>query len=146
MAQSASTTVYGQAQNLGDGFAQLYAELDTKGAPRVLGVSIDGRMLENLPAKTNNYSRCFDKNGNGKIDATGECNGDFELTFPVPQELAGNGTTPFKWVSVNWNPAGHGHPAPPPWAVPHFDFHFYIQSREDVRAIRPGKCSELIDC
>ncbi|MCZ6838612.1 MAG: hypothetical protein O7G13_04990 [Alphaproteobacteria bacterium] len=146
MAQSASTTVYGQAQNLGDGFAQLYAELDANSAPRVLGVSIDGGMLENLPAKTNNYSRCFDKNGNGKIDATGECNGDFELTFPVPQELAGNGTTPFKWVSVNWNPAGHGHPAPPPWEVPHFDFHFYIQSREDVRAIRPGKCSELIDC
>ena len=49
-------------------------------------------------------------------------------------------------MSVNWNPAGHGHPVPPPWAVPHFDFHFYIQARDDVRAIRPGKFSELINC
>ena len=52
-AQSTSMTVYGQAQKLGDGFAQLYAELDTNGAPRVLGVSIDSGMLENLPATPN---------------------------------------------------------------------------------------------
>ncbi len=146
VAQSASTTVYGQAQKMGNGFAQLYAELDANGAPRVLGVSFDSGMLDGLPSEPNTYSRCFDKNGNGKIDATGECNGDFELEFPVPPELARGGNSPFKWVSVNWNPAGHPHPAPPPWAVPHFDFHFYIQSREAVRAIRPGKCSELINC
>ena len=30
--------------------------------------------------------------------------------------------------------------------MPHFDFHFYIEERESVRRIRPGKCSELIDC
>jgi hypothetical protein len=30
--------------------------------------------------------------------------------------------------------------------VPHFDFHFYIMAREAVRQIRPGPCSELIDC
>ena len=140
------STVYGRAQQLGKGFAQLYVDLDAKGAPRTMGVSFTHSALEGLPDKPNNFSRCFDKNGNGKIDATGECNGDFELEFPVPLELAQNGSTPFKWVSVNWNPAGHGHPAPPPWAVPHFDFHFYIQARDDVRAIRPGKCSELINC
>ena len=33
-AQSGST-VYGQAKSLGNGFAQLYAELDAAGAPRV---------------------------------------------------------------------------------------------------------------
>ena len=143
---SASMTVYSQAQKLGDGFAQLYAELDGNGAPRVLGVSFHKGLLENLPTVPNNYSRCFDKNGNGRIDPKGECNGDFELEFPIPRELARNKTTPFQWVSVNWNPMGHPQPAPPPWAVPHFDFHFYIQPRESVRAIRPGKCSELIDC
>jgi hypothetical protein len=143
---SAATTVYGQAQKLGDGFAQIYAELDADGAPRTLGVSFDDGLLDGLPTAPNTYSRCFDKNGNGKIDATGECNGDFELEFLLPDELAQNGSTPFKWVSLNWNPAGHPHPAPPPWAVPHFDFHFYIQAREDVRAIRPGRCSELINC
>ena len=87
-AMAQSMTVYGQAQKLGNGFAQPYAELDAKGAPRVLGISFDGGLLENLPAKMNNYSRCFDKNGNGKIDATGECNGGFELAFPVPSSRA----------------------------------------------------------
>jgi hypothetical protein len=46
---SAAMTVYSQAQKLGDGFAQLYAELDGKGAPRVLGVSFDQGLLKKLP-------------------------------------------------------------------------------------------------
>jgi len=139
-------TIYGEAKQLGNGFAQLYAELDGSGAPRVVGVSFSENMLGGLPNKTNTYSRCFDKNGNGKIDPHGECNGDYELTFQLEGKLAARTKTAFNWVSVNWNPAGHPHPAPPPWAVPHFDFHFYIQDRQSVRAIRPGKCSELIDC
>jgi hypothetical protein len=49
-------------------------------------------------------------------------------------------------VSVNWNPMGHMPPAPPVWASPHFDFHFYIMPREAVRQIRAGPCAELIDC
>ena len=113
-AQSASTTIYGQAKKLGEGFAQLYAQMAADGVPRVLGVSFDTGLLDRLPSEPNTYSRCFDKNGNGRIDAAGECNGDFELEFPVPAELARSGNIPFKWVSVNWNPAGHPHPAPPP--------------------------------
>jgi hypothetical protein len=49
-------------------------------------------------------------------------------------------------MGVNWNPAGHVPPAPPVWAVPHFDFHFYLLSREAIQRIRPGTCGELIDC
>jgi len=139
-----AATLYGEPQQLGDGAANIYAELDAAGAPVVLGVSFDGGLLAGLPEMLNTYSRCFDKNGNGTIDPHGECNGDYELEFAVPQELAG--ITPFSWVSVNWNPMGHPEPAPPPWAVPHFDFHFYIMPREAVRQIRPGPCSELIDC
>jgi hypothetical protein len=41
---------------------------------------------------------------------------------------------------------GHPPPAPPVWAVPHLDFHFYIMERDAVRQIRPGPCSELIHC
>jgi hypothetical protein len=139
-----SGTVHGEAQKLGNGLAQIYAELDAEGAPRVIGVSFDRAMLEGLPEMPNTYSRCFDKNANGRIDGRHECNGDYELAFALPQELAR--TTPFKWVSVNWNPMGHPPPAPPVWAVPHLDFHFYILEREAVRQIRPGPCSELIHC
>ena len=138
--------VYGEPQKLGDGVARVYAELDAEGAPVRLGVTFDPGLLTGLPDMPNTYSRCFDKNGNGKIEPHGECNGDYELAFAVPQALAESGTTPFSWVSVNWNPMGHPEPAPPPWAVPHFDFHFYIMPREAVRQIRPGPCSELIDC
>ena len=82
----------------------------------------------------------------GRIDAHGECNGDYELRFTLPHELAQRANTPFKWVSVNFNPMGHPPPAPPVWAVPHYDFHFYLMAPEAVGQIRPGPCSELIDC
>lgn len=141
-----TTTVYSEARRLGDGFAQVYAELNAEGAPHAIGVVFDQGMLTGLSTVPNTHSRCFDKNGNGRIDAEGECNGDDELVFSLPQELVRPGLTPFTWVSVNWNPAGHPPPAPPVWAEPHFDFHFYIMPREAVEQIRPGPCGELIDC
>ena len=137
-------TLHGEARKLGNGSAQVYTELDAEGAPTVIGVTFDAGMLEGLPTMPNTWSRCFDKNGNGQIDPHGECHGDFELEFPLPQELAG--VTPFTWVSLSWNPMGHTPPAPPVWAVPHLDFHFYIMPREAVRQIRPGPCAELIHC
>ena len=135
-----------EAKKLGDGLAQVFAELDAEGAPRMIGVAFDQAMLERLPDMPNTYSRCFDKNANGRIDAHGECNGDYELRFALPEDLVRRGVTPFRWVSVNWNPMGHPAPAPPVWAVPHFDFHFYIMPEDAVGQIRPGPCSELIDC
>ncbi len=68
-------TFIGEAKQLGNGLAQLYAELDGKGVPQVLGITFSEKMLNGLPNKPNTYSRCFDKNGNGKIDPNGECNG-----------------------------------------------------------------------
>ena len=41
---------------------------------------------------------------------------------------------------------GHPPPAPPVWAVPHHDFHFYIMEQAAVGKLRPGACGELIDC
>ncbi len=143
---ASAETIHDGGQVLGNGSARVYMEFEADGKLRSLGVSFEEAMLEGLPSVPNTYSRCFDKNGNGRIDARGECNGDYELIFLLPDELTSRTDAPFRWNGVNWNPAGHPHPAPPPWAVPHFDFHFYIQEREAVRAIRAGKCSELIDC
>jgi hypothetical protein len=108
-----AATVYGEAKSLGHGFAQVYAELDGAGAPQVIGVRFDPGLLAGLPAMPNTWSRCFDKNGNGRIDPHGECNGDYELRFALPHELTQRANTPFKWVSVNFNPMGHPPPAPP---------------------------------
>ena len=137
--------IYGEPQILGGGAARLYIDLKEDDSPSALGIGFEKGMLEGLPSKPNMYSRCFDKNGNGKVDGH-ECNGDFEMIFPLSNGMVKSAKLPFKWISVNWNPKGHPPPAPPPWAVPHFDFHFYIQDREGVRAIRPGRCSELINC
>ena len=131
---------------MGEGLVQVYADFESNGAPRSLGVRMTASALSMLPEMPNTYSRCFDKNKNGRIDPHGECNGDYEFAFPIPLELAQQGNTAFTWIGVNWNPMGHPLPAPPPWAEPHFDFHFYIQPEQSVRAIRSGPCSELIDC
>ena len=132
-------------QKVGNGWARAYIALDASGNPLALGVSLDKQALEALPGDLNTASRCFDKNGNGKTDID-ECIGDYQFLFSIPQNEAGRAVSPFKWVSLNWNPHGHVPPAPPPWAEPHFDFHFYITARETVEMIRPGSCGELIDC
>jgi len=134
-----------KAQKVGNGMVRVFVALDANGKPLSLGVSMDKEALAGLPREPDPKSRCFDKNGNGKMDEH-ECIGDYAFDFILEGEMA-KAVAPFKWVGLNWN--AHGHhipPAPPPWAVPHFDFHFYIQERAAVRAIRPGTCGELTDC
>jgi hypothetical protein len=132
-------------QKVGNGWARAYVALGAKGSPLALGVSLDKDALAGLPKEPNLTSRCFDKNGNGKMDEH-ECLGDYAFIFALPEGEAARAVAPFRWVSLNWNPHGHIAPAPPPWAAPHFDFHFYIQEREAVKLIRTGTCGELIDC
>lgn len=132
-------------EKIGNGWAQVYLALDAKGSPAALGVSLDKAALEGLPHEPDLTSRCFDRNGDGRMQPD-ECIGDHNVTFAIPQVEAWATVSPFKWVALNWNPHGHGAPAPPPWAVPHFDFHFYIAARDEVKKLRPGRCGEMIDC
>ena len=53
VAQADPLTVYSEAKKLGDGFAQVYAELDSDGAPRAIGVSFDQGLLAGLPTMPN---------------------------------------------------------------------------------------------
>ena len=88
--------------------------------------------------------RCFDLNGNGRIDGSSECEGDYEYVLAMPSVVADRRDIPIQWVGLNWNPAGH---APPDiYDLAHFDFHFYIDSEQSVRAIRTGPCGFFIDC
>jgi hypothetical protein len=132
-------------QKVGNGWARAYVALDANGNALALGVSMDKDALAGLPKEPNRTSRCFDKNGNGKMDEH-ECLGDFAFIFALPEGEAAKAVAPFTWVSLNWNPHGHIPPAPPAWAAAHFDFHFYIQEREAVKRIRTGTCGEVIDC
>jgi hypothetical protein len=126
----------GTSQAIGNGSARAYAALDASGALLGLGFSLDRGALDGLPVELNKTSRCFQ----------GMCIGDTELVLALPEGEAGKAVGPFKWLQLNWNPKGHGVPAPPPWAVPHFDFHFYVADRPSILALRTGSCGEMIDC
>ena len=133
-------TVRGKAERIGAGSLQSFVKLDGQGLPLAVGVIMSGGALEQLPATPNSVSRCFDLDGNGTHTGH-ECIGDEERILDVPAEPSAG--LPFRWISVNWNPAGHHNT---PYARAHFDFHFHTGDRDRVEAIRPGRCGELADC
>jgi hypothetical protein len=130
----------GRMEKIGAGTVQSFLRLDRSGTPLALGVTLSPGALEQLPPTPNNVSRCFDLNGDGSYTGH-ECIGDEERILDVPRD-PGSGL-PFRWISVNWNPAGHHNT---PYAQPHFDFHFHTGDRDRVEAITPGRCGELVDC
>ncbi len=132
-------TLYGSQQRIGAGTLQSYLKVDPSGVPIAIGVKMSAGALERLPGAPNTVSRCFDLDGNGK-HTQHECIGDEERILDVPAGPSSG--LPFRWITVNWNPAGH----PAPYNQPHFDFHFYAVDRATVEAITPGRCGELVDC
>jgi hypothetical protein len=87
--------------------------------------------LEQLPPVPNTVSRCFDLDGNGRHTGH-ECMGDEERILDVPVDSSAE--LPFRWISVNWNPAGHHNT---PYVQPHFDFHFNTAHQDRIKAIAP---------
>ncbi len=140
---SRAASLLGDAQKLGAGEVRSYAELDADGTPSAIGILFGEGALNGLPAARNTTSRCFDLNKNGRIDASGECEGDYELRLALPAALADRGDVPFGWIGLNWNPEGH---PPEVWAPPHFDMHFYLASRTEIDGIGVGGCPIFIDC
>ncbi|HUF87213.1 MAG TPA: hypothetical protein VMM59_07515, partial [Thermohalobaculum sp.] len=120
-----------------------YTVLGADAAPLEIGVRLSAGALEGLPDAPNNTSRCFDMDGNGRINESGECLGDYQLTLPFADEVAGREDIPFLFAMVNLE--ANGHP-PLPWSVPHFDIHFYSITPEEVEAIAVGSCDFFIDC
>ena len=127
----------------GDGTVSSYAVIGDDGTPAEIGIVFSAGALDGLPEARNATSRCFDLNGNGAIDAQGECEGDYEVDLPFPAEVTGRDDIPFEFAMVNWNPEGH---PPPPWLLPHFDIHFYQVPLATVDDIRVGSCGIFIDC
>ncbi len=148
-----STTHVGSTAEIGAGQLRSYLTLSPGGAPIAVGVALSDGALEQLPAHKNRHSRCFDRDNNAS-HSHDECLGDDERVLELPAEVVSRAKLPFKWISVNWNAEGHhppppepgAPPAPPIYARPHFDFHFYAWDRERIEAIAPGRCGEFVDC
>jgi hypothetical protein len=112
--------VDGTPVRLGNGTVRAYVVRDTAadGAPLEIGVALDERALDGLPAP-----------GTGHHGAHGEMH---EYVVPLPD---GHGT-PFRFVELDWNPGGHEPPGV--YDTPHFDFHFYTITKAERDAIDPA--------
>lgn len=130
----------GRSEKIGAGALQSFVTLDRGGAPTAIGVAMSAGALAQLPPTPNTVSRCFDLNGDSRHTGH-ECIGDEERILDVPVDSSSG--LPFRWISVNWNPAGHHNT---PYAEAHFDFHFHTGDRDRVESIAPGRCGELADC
>src|SRR5689334_9959976 len=108
---------------LGKASATSYAEFDSQGAPRAIGVTLPAGALDGLPTGSDNH-HCTGRSPAGhRVDAT-QCIHTFEHVLPLPDAAALRADIPFKWVLLNWNPVGHIPPGV--YDVPHFDVHFVI--------------------
>ena len=106
---SASDTVFGPSQGLGNGSAKTYITLDGDGRPTAVGVRLSRTALEGLPPS-------------GAM---------LMLDFPDQAE-----TTAFDHVMLNWNPQGH-EPVEL-FGKPHFDVHFDMVDMAAMHAIDPS--------
>ena len=138
----AAETLKGQALAMGEGTVRTFVEVTAAGAPRAIGVILSRGALAGLPPLKNATSRCFDLDGNGRLDGARECEGDKEFRLALPAKAEG-GDIPVRWVAVNWNAEGH---PPAAWSVPHFDFHFYLAEPNEIALIRVGACTFFINC
>jgi hypothetical protein len=137
---SSERTLYGTFEKIGAGTIRSFVRVDHGGAPLAIGVEMSAGALEQLPPVPNTVSRCFDLDGNGTYTGH-ECLGDEERILDVPVDSTAG--LPFRWLQVNWNPAGHHNT---PYARSHFDFHFHTGDRNQVERIAPGRCGEMVDC
>ncbi|NIP77346.1 MAG: hypothetical protein GTN90_15790 [Xanthomonadales bacterium] len=143
VAQASAHEFKGASASVGQGTVDSYASVGVGGVPTEIGIILSKGALDGLPPKPNNTSRCFDLDGNGRINETGECDGDYQSSLPFPAEVRERPDIPFDFAMVNWNPYGH---PPEPWALPHFDIHFYQIPESAVDEIRVGACEIFIDC
>jgi hypothetical protein len=107
---------YGAPIRLGHGIARTYVLVNSADGdvPLELGVALSEGAMEGLPAATGTPEQSMVMN---------------LLALPVKNP------TPYQFVELDWNPAGHEPLAI--YGLPHFDFHFYTVSRETRSSIVP---------
>lgn len=141
-AACAPQTVYGPEVSVGNGTVRTYVSTASE-RPSAVGLVLSEAALDGLPPVRNRTSRCWDLDGNGRINDHDECEGDYEFALAFPDDVPARGEIPFSWLGFNWNPEGH---EPAAWSTPHFDFHFYMATPAEVKALRAGPCGFFMNC
>jgi hypothetical protein len=111
------TLFKGAVKDFQMGKAWTWYETDGAGKPMRLAIAID-------EAAMNTLDRSIPGEGNNHMHEN-----DIVLTFPAQVSAS----TPFNHVGLGWNP--HGHEPEFIYGLPHFDFHFYEITPEQVAAI-----------
>src|SRR4030095_167690 len=126
---------------LGKGTATSSPEFVTRGTPPAIGVALSAGALDGLPVGSDGH-HCADRTKEGPAS---KCQHTFEHVIPLPDVVARRAEIPFKWVLLNWNPAGHIPPGI--YDVPHFDVHFVMAPIAEIFAIEPGPCGpDFVRC
>jgi hypothetical protein len=110
----------GPVVQIHDGKAWTSIQLNNEGNPLRLAITITDAALNSVPV-------------GGHEDAEhdhSDMENNWELQFHPKAAV-----TPFNHVGMGWNPSGHE--PEPIYGKPHFDFHFYMMTKEEVAAIPP---------
>lgn len=107
--KSSSKLIYGPETEIGDGTARVWVEM-MQGKPAAIGVELTEEVLNSIT----------------ELDM-------FEIALKLPGQAHATG---YKTVMLGWNPLGH-EPAGV-YTVPHFDFHFYMQTEGQIMQIEGG--------
>lgn len=108
------TAVYeGKAVKIGQGAAHTVVRTGADGAVTAIGVVFTENMLDGLPVAAPGASPHF----------------SYVMSMPTKGPK-----TVIDHVMIDWESMGH--PPPQVYDVPHFDFHFYVVSRDEVSKVR----------
>ena len=105
----------GPKESFQKGKAWTWLKLDRWGNPEQIAIAIDDAALNSLDTSS----------GEGHLDLN-------NISLKLHPRAA---CTPFKHALLDWNPRGHEPPGV--YDLPHFDFHFYMQSDAERLAIPP---------
>lgn len=106
-------TFKGATVQLHEGKAWSSITVDKGGKPQQLAITITDEALNSLPIG-------------------GEPGHSHENNLVVPLHPKATEGTPFKYIGLDWNPAGHE--PENVYTLPHFDFHFYMVTPAEVAA------------
>jgi hypothetical protein len=102
-------TFYGPQMQIGNGHMRSWINITHGGKPLAIGLEMTDGALSNLPEDAADH---------------------MAATWHVPLHQKAHAVTPFDHLMINWNV--NGHEPPPIYGLPHFDFHFYKVSMEEV--------------
>lgn len=102
-----------------DGKSRTWIQLNHQGNPERIGVTLTDKALNSVPV-----------NGDGHGHNHGGTENNYILKFHPKGAVL-----PFNHVGLNWNPTGHEPEVI--YGKPHFDFHFYMPTPQEVASIPP---------